>query len=39
MIYKNDIHSEKHSVWPHQPLCIRNEQAGLRRFILHPAAE
>lgn len=39
MIYKNGIHSEKHSLWLRQPLCIRNEQAGLRRFILCPAAE
>lgn len=39
MIYKNAVNSEKDSVWPRQPLCVRNEYAGLRRFILHPAAE
>lgn len=39
MIYKNAVNSEKDSVWPCQPLCVRNEYAGLRRFILHPAAE
>lgn len=28
--------SERQSVWPCQPLCIRDESASSRRFILHP---
>lgn len=38
MIYTMAVNSEKRSVWSCSPLCIRNENAGLRRFILHPAA-
>lgn len=28
--------SVQHAVWHCQPLCIRDESAGLRRFILYP---
>lgn len=38
MIYTMAVNSEKCSVWSCSPLCIRNENAGLRRFILHPTA-
>lgn len=39
LIYKNAINSGELSVWPCQPVRIRNETAGWGRFILLPVAE